>query len=132
MANNTSEWRRGIAGVVGLLSAVNGVSMVAGPRFWYETIPGVTETGPFNPHFVLDIGFAFIASGVGLGLFAWRSKLWAAGLIGAIFLGLHGLLHTSMILKGTTSTVTLELGLVVIPALAAVVATWPPKGAFDA
>jgi hypothetical protein len=32
--------------------------LFAGP-FWYASVPGASETGPYNPHFVQDIGAAF-------------------------------------------------------------------------
>jgi hypothetical protein len=35
--------------------------LFAGP-FWYASVPGASGTGPFNPHFVQDIGVAFIVA----------------------------------------------------------------------
>ncbi|HYV89857.1 MAG TPA: hypothetical protein VFA91_14865 [Candidatus Polarisedimenticolia bacterium] len=44
--------RRSIAAILAIPTLFNGLAMLlAGPR-WYESVPGVTETGPFNPHFV--------------------------------------------------------------------------------
>ena len=45
--------------------------LAAGP-LWYETVPGVPDTGPFNPHFVQDIGVAFLVAGLALAARAWR------------------------------------------------------------
>ncbi len=51
--------KRILAAVLGLLSAANGLVMLAAGRRWYEQAPGVAETGPYNPHFVADIGVAY-------------------------------------------------------------------------
>lgn len=40
-----------------------GAVMLVSPMNWYELTPGVIQTGPFNMHFVMDIGLVFIASG---------------------------------------------------------------------
>jgi hypothetical protein len=51
---------RGIlAWILGLSLAANGVIMLAVPAAWYTAVPGVPATGPFNPHFVRDIGVAY-------------------------------------------------------------------------
>ena len=58
--------RRLIAGVLAALTALNGSMMLfAGPS-WYASVPGVSETGPFNPHFVQDIGAPFLVAGLAL------------------------------------------------------------------
>jgi hypothetical protein len=44
--------RRSIAAVLALLTVLNGSMMLfAGPS-WYASVPGASETGPYNPHFV--------------------------------------------------------------------------------
>src|SRR5258708_29034726 len=55
---------------LGVALAANGVFMLAGPNAWYAAVPGVVETGPFNPHFVRDIGAAYLACGGALGGYA--------------------------------------------------------------
>ncbi len=52
--------------VLGLVHLLNGIYMLVAPAAWYTSVPGVTATGPFNHHFITDIGFAFAASGVGM------------------------------------------------------------------
>lgn len=81
--------------VLGVGNLANALWMLGGPMHWYEELPAaVPDTGPFNPHFVRDIGCAFLTVGVAL--------VWAAldvGLrrplvvVAAIFLGAHALLH---------------------------------------
>jgi len=51
--------KRIIAGLVALYSAVNGLIMLIDGPNWYIRVPGVPETGPYNGHFVQDIGVAF-------------------------------------------------------------------------
>src|SRR5207249_4706870 len=51
----------------GLLNLANGCWMLVAPASWYHGLPAsVPDTGPLNPHFVRDIGAAFITIGVAL------------------------------------------------------------------
>src|SRR5258708_12903307 len=78
--------RRSIAAVLAALTALNGVMMLfAGPT-WYASVPGVSETGPYNPHFVQDIGAAFLVAGLALAARAWRPEYWPAAVAGSAFL----------------------------------------------
>lgn len=56
---------------LGLLLAANGFLMLADPAQWYAIVPGVPETGPFNPHFVRDIGAAYVVTVVAI---AWLAR----------------------------------------------------------
>lgn len=125
--NRIAPWRRIVAGCVGLFAAANGASMLLAPATWFQTVPGVVDTGPYNPHLVLDVGFAFIAAGTGLLLFAWRSSFRPAAQVGSTFLGLHGLLHLYTIISGHNQVPVFDLAAVVLPAGAAVAASWPLK-----
>lgn len=77
---------------LGLFHIGNGIWMLLAPMNWYATIPGVSGTGPINHHFVADIGLAFLASGAGLAVGAGK-RMAAYALAGAIWPGLHALLH---------------------------------------
>jgi hypothetical protein len=80
--------------VLGLLHIANGLHMLISPAGWYATIPGVTMTGPFNAHFILDIGMAYVASGAGLVLGARNSPNAAMlAVAGATWPALHALIH---------------------------------------
>jgi len=58
--------RRSIAAVLAVLTVLNGsIMLLAGPA-WYESVPGASETGPYNPHFVQDVGAAFLVAGLAL------------------------------------------------------------------
>ncbi len=74
---------------------LNGVVMLLMPVRWYETVPGVTHTGPFNGHFIADIAIAFLASAIGLALAALRPGHSTVAFIAApaVFLGGHAVLH---------------------------------------
>src|SRR6516165_7064693 len=85
--------RSKLTGVLGIGLAINGITMLAAPHEWYIAIPGVAETGPFNPHFVRDIGAAYLAAGASLLWFALHPAARAAAQAGAAFLTLHALIH---------------------------------------
>src|SRR5262245_31960655 len=54
--------------IFALVLAATGLHMLIDPAGWYGIVPGVPDTGPLNPHFVRDIGCAYLMSGVA---FAW-------------------------------------------------------------
>lgn len=82
-----------LAALLGAVLAVNGVVMLAYPLAWYGAVPGVPGTGPFNPHFVRDIGCAYLAGGAALLWFSARREARPAVAVAALFLGLHALVH---------------------------------------
>ena len=91
-----------IFAISGAVCVANALWMLAGPLHWYNGVPAaVPDTGPFNPHFVRDIGCAFLATGVALAWAAfaphWRSALLP---IAAVFLGGHALVHAYDTLSG--------------------------------
>lgn len=100
--DESSTLSRWIILVVGLVSIANALWMLAGPMHWYTDLPAaVPDTGPFNPHFVRDIGCAFLATGVAL-VWAYFSPRFRLPLvtIGALFLFAHALLHAYDTLTG--------------------------------
>ena len=78
----------------GLFLSANGIFMLVAPLTWYELVPGVTDTGFFNQHFVRDIGiiqlFLGVAFIVGLLRPERRIGLWAAA---TLWLIAHALFH---------------------------------------
>ena len=84
----------GLAVLLGLALAANGIFMLVSPEHWYVLVPGVTSTGPFNQHFLRDIGLIFVFLGgaflVGAARPQVRILLWGAG---AIWLLGHALFH---------------------------------------
>jgi hypothetical protein len=101
--------------------------LVAG-HAWYESVPGAAETGPFNPHFVQDIGAAFLVSGLALAVRAWRPIYWPAAVAGAAFLAAHGLIHLAAIVAGHDHHAPFDLAAVVLPSAVALYAAFPTKG----
>lgn len=111
---------------VGAGYGVNGLVMLFAPVWWYGVTPGVDHTGPFNMHFVQDVGAAFLAAAGGLAATAWRPFLWPAAMAGAAFLALHGLLHLHGLVAGHGhGPVAFEAVAVLLPSALAVFAAWP-------
>jgi len=89
------DWLGWLLLLIGIGMLANALWMLAGPMHSYRELPAaVPDTGPFNAHFVRDIGCAFLTVGVAL--------VWAAlapaqrrplTAIAAIFLAAHALLH---------------------------------------
>ena len=88
-------------GIVSAFYLLSGVYMLIAPSHWYEAVPGVTSTGPFNVHFVRDIGLVFIASAGALIWGAVRGVRTVA-IAGAVWPCLHALFHVQIWLaRGT-------------------------------
>ncbi|MDR3418742.1 MAG: hypothetical protein P4L83_21420 [Nevskia sp.] len=107
------------ASVLGMLLLANGAFMVAAPEAWYHAVPTVPDTGPFNPHFVRDIGCAFATAALGLLWFARDAAARPAALAASVFLGLHALTHVWDLLAGRESVEHFAVDgvLVILPAL---------------
>ena len=85
---------RTVAAVLGAVLSLNGLAMLFAGLWWYGVVPGVTATGPFNPHFVRDIGAAYLVAGGGLAAYAaWPRQAWAALVASAAFQLLHVAVH---------------------------------------
>jgi hypothetical protein len=82
-----------VAWILGLGLAANGSAMLVVPANWYAMVPGVVDTGPFNLHFVRDIGIAYVVAGAALVWFAKRPAARSAAQAGASFLVLHAAVH---------------------------------------
>ncbi|HEY2754093.1 hypothetical protein [Phenylobacterium sp.] len=135
LSETTSEGRD-LARVVCLILAVvlvaNGLAMLFAGPWWYGVVPGVVVTGPFNPHFVRDIGAAYLVVAGGLGWFAARPEQgWAALVAAAAFLTLHAAVHVFDAVCGTRflADVARDLAGVYLPALVALAIAfrYPPE-----
>lgn len=83
-----------ISAVLGVILGLNGVVMLFAGLWWYNVVPGVIATGPYNPHFVRDIGATYLVVGASLGAFAWRPReAWSALVAAAAFQVLHACVH---------------------------------------
>ena len=81
--------------VLGIGMLANSAWMLAGPMHWYDELPAaVPDTGPFNPHFVRDIGCAFLTVGVALCWAAISARFrYPLTSVAALFLAAHAVLH---------------------------------------
>lgn len=78
----------------GVFLSINGLFMLVAPLTWYDLVPGVTDTGFFNQHFIRDIGiiqlFLGVAFGIGMIRPERRIGLWAAA---TLWLSAHAVFH---------------------------------------
>ena len=109
-----------LAVVLGIASLANGVFMLVAPEDWYFSVPGVTTTGPFNQHFVRDIGLIFLFIGTSFLLGAAqphvRVLLWGAA---SLWLSGHALFHFWEVAVGICSPSVLprDFPAVTLPAI---------------
>lgn len=115
-----------IAVVLGAAAVANGLFMLISPEGWYFAVPGVTTTGPFNQHFIRDIGLIFMLIGAAFLIGArrpdYRLFFWAAP---TIWLSGHALFHFWEVAVGicTTSVLPRDFPAVTLPAILGWVAT---------
>ena len=116
----------GIAVLLGVALIANGVFMLVAPESWYFAVPGVTSTGPFNQHFVRDIGLIFLLlSGaflVGAARPGYRVMLWAAA---SLWLSGHALFHLWEVAVGicSPSVIPRDFPAVTLPAIIGILLT---------
>jgi hypothetical protein len=120
--------KRALSAVLGAVTALNGAVMLAAGRRWYEATPGVADTGPFNPHFVADVGAAYLIAGLALVARAVRPDFWPAAVAGAAFFSAHALIHVVGLLGGHSHHQGFEWALVVAPAALSLWTAFPSKG----
>jgi hypothetical protein len=108
------------AAVLATLLGANGLTMLFAGLWWYNAVPGVIATGPYNPHFVRDIGAAYLTAAGGLGWFALRPReAWPALVAAAAFQLLHVAIHVLDALGGAmpVADVSRDFAGVYLPAL---------------
>ncbi|MGK6355723.1 hypothetical protein ACMGDH_10920 [Sphingomonas sp. DT-207] len=83
-----------LAVLLGVGGLANGAYMLVSPIGWYFAVPGVTTTGPFNQHFIRDIGIIFLFIGAAFLIGAFRREvrlvLWGGA---TLWLACHALFH---------------------------------------
>ena len=117
-----------VAWIAGLGLMATGLTMLASPDAWSAFVPGVPETGPLNPHFVRDIGAAYLVAGATLVWFAIDRAARPAALAGAAFLAIHALVHLWDTAAGREHAHQLfvDLPTVFLPPVLAIWIVWPP------
>ena len=109
--------------LLGLSSIVNGILMVLTPESWYWLVPGVPDRGPFNQHFVRDIGFLYLLMGAafiyGALVVKYREALWS---MSAAWLSVHAVFHVWEVAVGICGPQSLieDFAGVTLPALIAI------------
>jgi predicted anti-sigma-YlaC factor YlaD len=96
------RWSAPVFWLLGLANLANGLWMLFAPAHWFLNLPaGVPDTGPFNQHFVRDVGAAFATLGVAF-LAAARDPRAQRGVLlaGALFYALHAFVHVADLITG--------------------------------
>jgi hypothetical protein len=117
-----------LAAILAAFNVANGVVMLFAGRAWWNSVPGVPDTGPFDPHFVQDVGAAFLVAGLALAARAWRPALWPAAVAGSGFLAAHAAIHLVMIASGRDHHTATDLAAVILPAALALYSVLPNPG----
>lgn len=111
-----------VAVILAVLMAANGLYMLFAPLAWYNAVPGVVTTGPFNAHFIRDIGAIYLVTAGAAAWFAWRpAQGWPAVVAVALWHSLHGAVHVFDAVCGTrpVADLTRDFVGVFVPALIA-------------
>ena len=124
--------RRMITAILAIPTLFNGLAMLVAGPFWYASVPGASGTGPFNPHFVQDIGAAFIVAALALAVRAWRPRYWPAAVAGAAFLAAHALIHLVAITLGHDHHAGFDLAAIVLPSALTLYSAFPNPGEYHA
>jgi hypothetical protein len=117
----------GAAVLMAILALANGLYMLAAPTAWYLAVPGVTTTGPFNQHFIRDIGLIFLLIGtmfaVGAAKPGSRVLLWT---LPTVWLCGHALFHWWEVAVGISghSAMARDFPAVTLPGLIGLLITW--------
>lgn len=125
---HTRSLSPGLSAILGIGGVTNGLFMLVDPANWYLAVPDVTATGPFNQHFVRDIGLIFAPIGAailgGAMLAPHRVTLWSAS---ALWLIEHALFHLWDMSVGISGSdaIARDVPAVTLPAILAItLACW--------
>lgn len=123
----------GLCAVLAFGAGANGLFMLIAPADWYFAVPGVTTTGPFNQHFLRDIGLIFLLMAMamlaGLARPVARVELWSAA---ALWLTGHALFHFWEVAVGIcgASALARDFPAVTLPAILSIaLAAWARRDA---
>jgi len=102
--------------ILGVYHFLTGVFAYFGGGLFYALF--VSHTGSFNPHFMADIGAAYMGAGLGL-ILAARIEKWRVpfAVPAVLFLGLHSLIHVVEIITGqlTNMQSTADMVTIIMP-----------------
>lgn len=119
--------------LIGVAALLTGATAFLAPMMFYTVTPGLEQMGPFNLHFIKDVGLAFIASGAAMTWGAWRRNR-SIAIAGAAWPAMHGLFHVSIqISRGLPSDFVMwfDVLAIIAPAFLALYAAINLKSAAD-
>jgi hypothetical protein len=95
MKTSAPKWIVAMLWILAALDIITGVEMFFFPSAWFfKLVPGVTETGAFNAHLVMDGGTFFLAVGIGLAAAAYDPYRNTIAIVVAAIAGvMHSILH---------------------------------------
>lgn len=112
---------KSIYNLLGAISLGNGFWMVVSASTWFSKMPVEAEdTGPFNAHFVHDVGLVYLLVGIGAFWCAYKLKNCTEVHLGiTLFMGGHALIHIVEILLEVlpASHWFIDFPLVTLPAI---------------
>ena len=106
--------------------------MLFASSVWWNSVPGAPDTGPFNPHFVQDVGAAFLIAGLALAARVWRPTYWPAAVAASGFLVAHAAIHLAIIATGHDHHAGVDIATVIVPAALALYSAFPNQGEYHA
>lgn len=74
---------------------LTGLYISVTPHDFWLNAPGARETGPYNMHFIRDVGFAFLTSAAAIGFGLYRNEK-TLMVFGSLWLLIHGLFHLTL------------------------------------
>lgn len=110
-------WRF-LTALLGAFHALFGAFMLIDSETWLSLMIGRDIHGPLpGQHFIYDVGFAFLASGIGFAIAALRSNLRGAALVACLFPAFHAAMHAIMMMQAGSARWLFDCVVIVAPAL---------------
>ena len=81
-----------LPGIVYASWLLAGTAIFLAPGHFHALTPGVALFGPFNAHFIRDVGLVYVASGL-VGMYAFRSGSVQVGIAATLWSCLHAVFH---------------------------------------
>lgn len=92
-----SAFDRVLLAALTVFAAATGALLLTEPQTFYTSIPGVATSGPFNAHFLRDVGLAYatLSAGAAFALCHPSSARTVTAMAATYLLG-HAVLHVAM------------------------------------
>jgi hypothetical protein len=116
--------------IFAILTLINGIWMLAAPESWYKDLPAaVPDTGPYNGHFIRDLGVVFVL--IAAGFFWCAVRLHQSKpvlLVITLFFVGHAILHVLDLLESRLphSHWRIDAPAVFLPALILIILIFVP------